>query len=327
MKTRYSISIPRPCHENWSEMSPNEKGRFCQSCSKIVIDFTNMKTDDIQAFIHNNKEQRICGHIKQSQLDTINLQILDGVFEQTLSFHKLFLLALLIAMGTSLLTCQDEQGNVKRIESVEIIENVIDSSIIDIKKPMDSNAACASTEKTDKSITKKKEDIKTVVSPVLDGLIIVTGDIEEALEEPTQVDAIHDIQLEELEGEIGVDYDLLLGMIEVDNLPEFINTPATLSRNEKQNYLNKRMNAFVSKYFNVDVAKGKGLSGTQKVYINFKIDKTGTIKDIKAHGTDIAIEKEAIRVVKLLPQFIPAKQGNRTQEYNYSLPIIFEVIN
>ena len=73
MKTRYSISIPRPCHENWSEMSPNEKGRFCQSCSKIVVDFTKMEIVDVQAFIHNNKEQRICGHIKQSQLDTINL--------------------------------------------------------------------------------------------------------------------------------------------------------------------------------------------------------------------------------------------------------------
>lgn len=325
MKSRYSISIPRPCHENWSEMSPNEKGRFCQSCSKIVVDFTNMKTDDIQAFIHNNREQRICGHIKQSQLNTINLQILDRVFEQTLSFHKLFLLALLITMGTSLLTCQDEKGNVKRIESVEIIGKVVDSSIIDIKKSIDSNATCASTEKTDKSITKKKEDIKTVVSPVLDGLIIVTGDIEETLEEPTQVDTIHDIQLEELEGEIGVDYDSLLGMIEVDNLPEFINTPATLSRNEKQNYLNKRMNAFVSKYFNVDVAKGKGFSGTQKVYVNFKIDKKGIIKDIKVRGTDVSIEKEAIRVVKLLPQFIPAKHGNRTEEFNYSLPIILKL--
>ncbi len=96
-------------------------------------------------------------------------------------------------------------------------------------------------------------------------------------------------------------------MIEVDNLPEFTNTPASLSRNEKQNYLNKRMNTFVSKHFN--------------------IDKQGKIKDIKARGTDVAIENEAPRVVKLLPKFIAIKHRNRKEEYSYSLPIIFEVVN
>ena len=328
MKTRYSISIPKPCHENWSEMSPNDKGRFCQSCSKTVVDFTKMKTDDVQAFIHKNKGQRICGHVRQNQLDTINLQISESVFEQTLSFHKLFLLALLIAMGTSLLSCQDEKGNFKKIESVEIVEKVIDSAQIEMDKQVDSAKSCISKEKTDKSTTKKKEETKTIVSSVLDGLII-TGDIEETVNQPIHTDSIQDIKLEELEGEVEIHDDIIMGFLvedfRPDFSPEFKDTPKNITLNERNEYFNKRMNDFVLKHFNIDVAKDNALSGKQRAYVNFKIDKNGNIKDIKSRGSHSSIEDEALRVVKLLPQFRPAKHRDRPQEFSYSLPIIFEV--
>ena len=32
------ITIPKPCNKDWNSMSPNKKGRFCNSCSKTVID-------------------------------------------------------------------------------------------------------------------------------------------------------------------------------------------------------------------------------------------------------------------------------------------------
>ncbi|WP_309608991.1 hypothetical protein [Flavobacterium sp.] len=37
------ITIPNPCTENWNKMSKTEKGRFCNSCNKLVIDFSKMK--------------------------------------------------------------------------------------------------------------------------------------------------------------------------------------------------------------------------------------------------------------------------------------------
>ncbi|TCK57328.1 carboxypeptidase-like protein [Flavobacterium sp. 90] len=67
MTNKIKISIPEPCHENWYEMSPTEKGKFCSSCQKNVIDFT--KSSDRQIIVAYKKEENLCGRFRISQLD------------------------------------------------------------------------------------------------------------------------------------------------------------------------------------------------------------------------------------------------------------------
>jgi len=50
MKKQIQLSIPTPCHEDWDKMNPVEKGRFCDSCQKKVIDFSNMSDREIATF-------------------------------------------------------------------------------------------------------------------------------------------------------------------------------------------------------------------------------------------------------------------------------------
>ena len=57
----------------------------------------------------------------------------------------------------------------------------------------------------------------------------------------------------------------------------------------------------------------------------FKIDKQGNVIDIKTRAPHPALEKEAKRVIQLLPQFIPAKQNGKPIKVVYTLPIIFQV--
>ncbi|MFB9109319.1 hypothetical protein [Flavobacterium gyeonganense] len=65
------ITIPKPCNENWNSMSPDKNGRFCNTCNKIVIDFTKMNNPEIQKyFTENSGEERICGHFKLNQIET-----------------------------------------------------------------------------------------------------------------------------------------------------------------------------------------------------------------------------------------------------------------
>lgn len=67
MKRKISISIPKPCHENWQEMTPVEKGKFCGSCQKAVYDFT--RSSDREIIVKFNSESNICGRFLSNQLN------------------------------------------------------------------------------------------------------------------------------------------------------------------------------------------------------------------------------------------------------------------
>ena len=62
------ITIPKPCHENWNAMTPDEKGRFCAVCSKTVRDFRKAPDDEIIDVFAKATEE-ICGSFLPSQLN------------------------------------------------------------------------------------------------------------------------------------------------------------------------------------------------------------------------------------------------------------------
>jgi len=61
------VTIPKPCHENWATMTPEEKGRFCQVCSKSVRDFTN--ASDLEIINDLSQNPNICANFRIDQLD------------------------------------------------------------------------------------------------------------------------------------------------------------------------------------------------------------------------------------------------------------------
>ncbi len=71
MQKRISLSIPKPCHEDWNNMQPSEQGRFCLSCQKQVVDFTQMSDAELFNFFSKTKEQHVCGRTHTAQLDTV----------------------------------------------------------------------------------------------------------------------------------------------------------------------------------------------------------------------------------------------------------------
>ncbi|EDP95734.1 carboxypeptidase-like regulatory domain-containing protein [Kordia algicida OT-1] len=60
------VSIPEPCHEDWNKMSPTEKGKFCNVCTKEVIDFSAKSDEEI--INHFSKNGNLCGRFHVSQL-------------------------------------------------------------------------------------------------------------------------------------------------------------------------------------------------------------------------------------------------------------------
>ena len=74
------------------------------------------------------------------------------------------------------------------------------------------------------------------------------------------------------------------------------------------------------------LAQENGIQG--KVFIQFVIEKDGSITDVKVmRGVDASLDKEAIRVVKSMPKWKPGKQRGKPVRVSYTLPINFQLSN
>ncbi len=71
-----------------------------------------------------------------------------------------------------------------------------------------------------------------------------------------------------------------------------------------------------------EIAKEKGVSG--KVFVQFVIDKDGSVTDVKVvRSINPLLNKEAIRVVKAMPKWKPGTIHGKTVKVLFPLPINF----
>ena len=97
------LSIPKPCHQDWNQMTPEERGRFCSMCKKTVVDFSNQTEDEILSFINSHRDEKICGRFRIDQLaQPARIELPIPVYRSQLSFINTFLAALLFCFGTTL---------------------------------------------------------------------------------------------------------------------------------------------------------------------------------------------------------------------------------
>ena len=82
--------------------------------------------------------------------------------------------------------------------------------------------------------------------------------------------------------------------------------------------------SFLKKELNYpQVAIDNNIQG--RVLVEFVVNRDGSIQDIKiARGVDPILDQEAIRVVKKMPKWQPAKQSGKTCRSRFTLPILFK---
>lgn len=72
------------------------------------------------------------------------------------------------------------------------------------------------------------------------------------------------------------------------------------------------------------VAEENGVQG--RVILTFVVERNGSITDIKVvKPVDPSLDKEAIRVVKGMPHWIPGKQNGSSVRVKFTLPVIFRL--
>lgn len=71
-------------------------------------------------------------------------------------------------------------------------------------------------------------------------------------------------------------------------------------------------------------AREYGVKGT--VWVTFLVDKKGNVSNIQVvRGIGMGCDKEAMRVVRIMPKWIPGKQRGRPVDVLYKLPIKFHL--
>lgn len=116
-----------------------------------------------------------------------------------------------------------------------------------------------------------------------------------------------------------------VAFVNVQNAPIFKGCE-NLSKEENKRCFDKKMKQFVVRNFDIELANQIGLrSGNHKIRTQFVIDDKGEVVDVKIAAKHKALEEEANRIIKKLPQFKPGKQNNRSVKVKYYLPISFSI--
>jgi len=150
-------------------------------------------------------------------------------------------------------------------------------------------------------------------------------EVEETVIESTETSQEEEIvEVEEVEV-VEVEEDIEVPFSVIENVPVFPGCEKKKGNNAKKACMSEKISRFVNKKFNTDLASELGLSGRQRINVIFKIDKSGNITNIRARAPHPGLEKEAKRVIGLLPKMQPGKQRGKSVTVPYSLPILFQV--
>lgn len=177
-------------------------------------------------------------------------------------------------------------------------------------------------------VTKRPEPkIPKNTPPPIDVLKVIEDEekIIESTFETTEIDEDTEINIEDIE-EVDVIEDIPedVPFINIEEVPVFPGCKG--SKKELRDCFNKKMQKHFAKKFNADLPNELGLSpGKKRIIMLFKIDKTGNIVGIRTKAPHPRLQKEAVRIIKLLPKMKPGKQRGRAVGVKYTLPMRIDV--
>ncbi|EJL66179.1 hypothetical protein [Flavobacterium sp. CF136] len=287
MDKKHKVSIPEPCHENWNKMTPKDNGRFCLSCTKTVVDFTKMSTDEIQNYFISNQNNKICGRFRKSQLDSVTIQIPSRVLYTQTNYYKMFLLALFVAMGTTLFSCQSKEGKKQKIDKVEVVTDTITKERIMVGDvPINPNDSVQNH--LPPPPPPKVDQVKFVKPKGNDNLK------SEKTNNSSAKAAINATASGEVVSETNAEFP---GGIE-----QFYN------------------------YFAKEFKKPENINTKNlKLNLSFAVEKNGSVSYLQCiPAIDNAIEQEIIRVLSACPKWQPGEINGKKIKKQYSLPIVLQ---
>ena len=113
---------------------------------------------------------------------------------------------------------------------------------------------------------------------------------------------------------------------DVEKPPFYIDwCTSNISKDKIRECTDSGIKLFAKTNFNTEIAADLNLSGYQRITSAFIIDKSGKIDNIRVRASHPDLEKEALRVINLIPKMEPGIQNGEAVSTSYLLPIIFKV--
>ena len=113
---------------------------------------------------------------------------------------------------------------------------------------------------------------------------------------------------------------------DVEKPPFYIDwCTSNISKDKIRECTDSGIKLFAKTNYNTEIAADLNLSGYQRITSAFIIDKSGKIDNIRVRASHPDLEKEALRVINLIPKMEPGRQNGETVSTSYLLPIIFKV--
>jgi protein TonB len=95
---------------------------------------------------------------------------------------------------------------------------------------------------------------------------------------------------------------------------------------QKKACFNQKVRSALVKKFDPTLASDLNLSsGTQRIMVNFTVDKFGNVTNITAKGSHPKMEAEAVKAAKSLPKMTAARQNGVPVDVVFNVPITFVV--
>jgi hypothetical protein len=154
MAKQLQLSIPTPCHENWDNMTPVQQGKFCGSCQKQVIDFSNMSDRQVAEFFKKPSTGSVCGRFMTDQLER-DIEIPRKRIPWLKYFFQFVIPAFLVSIRAS---AEKTQGQIR----VRTVTTDTTKRPLDVKVGMLSRPICNRPLMGDTIITPVKYPIETV---------------------------------------------------------------------------------------------------------------------------------------------------------------------
>lgn len=173
-------------------------------------------------------------------------------------------------------------------------------------------------------ITERIEEVKpkTPPPPAPEKIEIVEDEkeVEETVIESTETDETEEIIVEDIE-EVEEEEDFLedVSFMIIEDVPVFPGCKGNKAALKK--CFSKMVQKHFSRKFDADLPNELGLdAGKKKVFIGFKIDRTGNVVNVQARAPHPKIKKEVLKVMKMLPRMKPGRQRGKPVGVKYSIP-------